>query len=203
MTNFSLSHFWGMRNHHPSRKAELMKRLTYQPAIAALALILASCSSSPIKQLVCNNEEGKVVQEIIFDPKDKVVYEYDEFSESLKPLIKPSIDGFYDEWEIAFTDSGKIKHKRVVKGEYPLYGLVSLKTLIEINLQKLAFKGEEIETNSKLKDITAAEGAAAIDEVTAHNLKIINSSSTIEKNTTTTKGTCKYVTPKITKVFEG
>lgn len=179
-----------------------MKRITYQPAAAALALILASCSSSPIKQLVCNNEEGEVVQEIVFDPKDKVVYQYDQFTESLKP-VEPAVDDLYDEWEIAFTDSGKIKQRRFIKGADPAYGLINLETLSEINLRELTYKREEIEKNSKLKDIETAESIAAQKAIIDQNLEVANAGSIIDTNTTTTKGTCKYVTPKITNVFDG
>lgn len=174
----------------------------FSPAAAALALILASCSSSPIKQLVCNNEEGELVKEIIFDPKDKVVYQYDQFTESLKP-VNPAVDDLYDEWEIAFTDSGKIKQRRVINGAQPVYGLISLETLSEINLRELTFQRKEIEKNSKLKDIETVESIAAQKAIIDHNLEVANAGSVIDANTTTTKGTCKYVTPKITNVFDG
>ena len=141
-----------------------MKWLTYQPAVAALALILVSCASSPIKQLVCENKDGEVLQEIIFDPKEKVVYEYDEFIESLKPIddLPTYLVGLLDnEWEVAFIDSGKIKVKTVIQGGNQPYGLIDVVYLTEFHLRKLTYQQEKIETNSKLKDIEDAESDAA------------------------------------------
>ena len=169
---------------------------------AALALILASsCASSPIKQLECTNEEGELIDRIFFDPKDKVAYQYDHFTESLKP-VDPAVDGLYDEREIVFTDSGKIKERRLINGSDPEYGLISFESLSEINLRELTFQMEEIKSNSKLKDIEAAESIAEKKAIIDRNLEVANSGSVIDTTTTTTKGTCKYVTPKTTNVLK-
>ena len=160
-----------MRNCNTSRKTELMKRLTYQPAVAALALILASCASSPIKHLVCNSEQGKDhTDQILFDPEKKIVYEYDEFTEMLKPITKPES---FDVFDYVFTDSGRLKIKigRINKNYF------SWTIVNSIDLSTLSFTQET--TN-----ITHWDGPDKTE---------------IEKSS----GTCKYVTPKITKVFEG
>ncbi len=185
-----------------------MKRLAYQPALstAALALILASCASSPIKQLVCENKDGEVLSEIIFDPKEKVVYEYDEFSESLKPIdsLPTYLVGLSDnEWEVAFTDSGKIKEKTVINGGNQPYGLIDIVYLTEFDLRTLTYEEEKIETKSKLKDIEDAESDAAYKAAIAHNLEVVNAGSVVDKTTTKTIGTCRYVAPNATNVFDG
>tara|TARA_Y100001978_G_scaffold185977_1_gene185356 strand:+ start:967 stop:1239 length:273 start_codon:yes stop_codon:yes gene_type:complete len=51
--------------------------------------LLASCSGSPIKKLVCERHKGDPEpMEFIFDPQAKILYVYHEVSETLKPAQK-------------------------------------------------------------------------------------------------------------------
>lgn len=150
-----------------------MKWFTYHPVIGAvsLALILSSCSISTVKQLDCVNKQKKDLREqILFDPEKKIVYEYDEFTEMLKPVKKPER---FEVFNYVFTDSGKLKIKM---GDIDKR-FFSWTSVMSIDLSTLSFTQEtKMTTHWDGPDKTEIE---------------------------TSSGTCKYVRPKITKVFEG
>ena len=164
--------------------------MTKKAGVIAAALLLASCSTSPIKKVVCTDEQGETLTAAIYDPDKKVVYEYDQFSETLKPY---KADDFYKEAEVAVTDSGKLKERKVV-GDAVLFGeQIEYDTMIDT--KKLTAEVKESNVKSKLKPgITPAERE--------HNSRVLETGgSSIERTSTTRTGTCKFVKPETTAVL--
>jgi len=145
--------------------------MTKNAGVVAAALLLASCSGSPIKKLVCERQKGDPEpMEFIYDPQAKILYEYDEFSETLIPA-----QIFWEEeFQVVFTDSGKLKQK-IVGGSLELMRVTEF-TIVDLK-------------NKTYKAILERE-------------KFLPGGSEIERVTESFEGTCKSLEPETTNVFE-
>ena len=92
----------------------MMKRLFVSAGIIALTACSPS-SDSPIKQVVCKNDQGRILNTITFDPIAKRVYVFDAFAETLKPVDKFHLEADWDSVDVAFTDSSKIKIRAITQ----------------------------------------------------------------------------------------
>ncbi len=178
--------------------AGAMKSLTI--TAAALAL-LVGCSSSPIKSIECAIEGEEKPEVVIFDKTTGEVYDFDEFSETLKPIavdFEKNRGDEKDELTTALTDSGKLKIRQFLEGNGKL---VSLSFEETIDLQKMTYSSIDKTKTSKLEEVEYLWGKSLSDAI-AHNKQVLESGeSVIEVKTETRKGTCRYITPQTTKVF--
>ena len=53
------------------------------PILLSILSLLSSCQFSNIKKIICFDEKGENVSELIFDSTTAEVYDYDPFSETL------------------------------------------------------------------------------------------------------------------------
>ncbi len=167
-----------------------MKRFAPIAAIAVASLLLVSCSTSPIKRIVCTDEQGETLTGAIYDPERKVVYEYDHFTETLKPY---EADDLYKVNEVAVTDSGKLKERKVM-GDIALFGEQNEYDTV-IDTKKLTAEITESNVKSKIKI-----GSSRADR--EHNSKVLESGDPVFDRTSTTEtGTCKFVNPETTQIF--
>ena len=162
--------------------------------VIAAALLLASCSTSPIKRIVCKDSQGKTVVAATYDLEAKEIYEYDEFTETLKPAQK---QGWMEEFNVAFPESGTIKIQTSVGNLEPS----QVNELYVIDPRNKKAKLEVTTRRSKLPDLEGLDGKEFDDALVEFDKIIKSGESTIESKTEKTTATCEFVEPKTTTVF--
>ena len=162
--------------------------------VIAVALLLASCSTSPIKRIVCKDSQGEIVVGATYDLEAKELYEYDEFTETLKPANKR---GWMKEFDVAFPDSGTIKIKSVVGDMEPS----QVETVTVIDPRNKTAKAESTTQRSKLPDLEDLSDKEFEEALVEIRKTLDSGESTIESKTEKVTATCEFVEPKTTTVF--
>ncbi len=179
----------------PTVKAGAMKA-----TLLSLAL-LVGCSSSPIKSVECTVEGVDKPEVITFDRTAGEVYEFDSFSEMLKPMtdFKKEDKNTTDELTSVITDSGKIKIRKLASDTYgPRAYQWRLEQTIDLNTMTYV----QVEEESKSKLITIKyQWGDELKKALEHNLRVLDSGETDDIEIQQKIGTCKYVTPRSTTVF--